>query len=175
MNANGLVRDLERTATRWPLAAAARVDTFVKQRVSEAAGVQSRRVLAAAQAELCNRALRRFIELLYEVGPDGRHYNVDADGRALVAAPWSRTRHADYGLTDHQGRVLRRALAVKLGGLARHLRLFILDRRGPRLRLGLYSDLTAALGWLDTYPVTADDWLKANDAMPRRGRTDGHG
>ena len=148
------------------------MDTFVKQRVSEAAGVQSRRVLAAANG-LCNRALRRFLELLYEVGPDGRLYNVDADGRALVAAPWSRTRHADYGLTDHQGRVLRRALAVKLGGLARHLRLFILDRRGPRPGPLFRPGGGAGLARHVSRP--ADDWLKANDAMPRRGRTDGHG
>ena len=169
MNGNGLVRSLERTATRWPLAAAARVDTFVKQRVSEAAGVQSRRVLAAAQAELANRALRRFIELLYETGADGRLYNVADDGRALIAAPWSRTQHAAYGLTDHQGRVLRRVLASKLASLGWRWRLFVLDRRGPRVKLGIFSDAAAALDWLDRFPVTADEWLQASDTMPRRG------
>lgn len=102
MTGNGkqLVGELERTAARWP-AAAAKVDKFVRAKVEQAASVQSRRVLAGAQAELCNRALRCFLELCYEETEAGTLCNLGVGG-VVLPSPWSRTKHADYGLAAGQ-------------------------------------------------------------------------
>jgi hypothetical protein len=166
----GLVHQLEQTAARWPMAAAAQLDTFVKRAVSDAAAVQSRRVLASAQAELCNRALRRFLELLYDETPGGRLANISPDGRVLIAAPWSRRQYAAYGLTDHGGRVLRSIFVRQLAALPSWTRPLHLDGKQWHVNVRKYPDLPAALAWLDRWPVTPDVWLAANDAMPRRGR-----
>ena len=170
MNGNGLVKDLERTAQRWPVASAARVDKFVRGAVGAAAAVQSRRVLAGAQAELCNRALRRFVELLYDETDGGRLVNLGGGGRILIPAPWSRTRHAAYGLTDHSRRVLRGVLVAKLDVLPPRYRLLTCEAQSWYVNLDSYGNVGAALGWLRKHTFTADDWLKHNDAMPRRGR-----
>lgn len=172
MNGNGIaLRDeLERTVVRWPVAAAAKVDAFVKRSVADAAGVQSRRVLAAAQAELCNRALRRFFELVFDQTPGGRFANVAEDGRVIIPTPWSRRQYAAYGLTDHGGRVLRRVFLLELSNTAPFLHPLLLSRGQWCVNLRKYGDLAAALAWLDRHQVTADTWLAVNDAMPRRGR-----
>ena len=169
MNGNGLVHDLERTSARWPLAAAAKVDAFVKQKVAAAAGVQSRRVLAGAQAELCNRALTRFFELLFDETATGRLCNLGDGGRIRIPTPWSRTRHADYGLSDHGGRVLRSVVMQQLGSLPTFASPLYLDDGAWHVNLRRFADLPAALAWLGKHPVTADAWLLANDALPRRG------
>ena len=105
--------ELERTTQRWPVATMAKVDKFVKAAVGDAAAVQSRRVLAAAQAELANRAMRRFVELLYDETEGGANlWNVGDGGRVLIPTPWSRTRHASYGLTDHGGASYAQLLCV---------------------------------------------------------------
>lgn len=170
MNGNGLVKDLERTAARWPVASAAKVDRFVKDKVSAAAAVQSRRVLAVAQAELCNRAMRRFVELLYDETDAGRLVNLGDNGRILIPAPWSRTRHRAYGLSDHSRRVLRAVLLAKLQAVAPRYRLLTCEGRQWYVNLDSFGNGGAAAGWLRSRgTVTADDWLKHNDAMPRRG------
>ena len=173
MNGNGLVHELERTTARWPAASAAKLDAFVKRAVADAAAVQSRRVLATAEAELCNRAMRRFIELLFDATPGGRFANIGAGGRVLIPAPWSRRQYAAYGLTDHGGRVLRSIVVRVLDGLPTWSALLYLDGGQWRVNVRKYPDLPAALAWLDKWPVTADAWLAANDALPRRGRTGG--
>jgi hypothetical protein len=172
MNGNGMVKDLERTSARWPAAAAAKVDTFVRRRVGAAAEVQSRRVLAGAQAELGNRALRRFFELLYDETATGRLCNLGDGGRILIAAPWSRTRHAAYGLTDHGGRVLRACLMAQLQALPTFASPLFLAGGRWHVNLRKYADLAPALAWLDKWPISADAWLRANDSLPRRGGRD---
>ena len=172
MNGNGVAfRDeLERTAQRWPAAAAAKVDAFVKRSVADAAALQSRRVLAAAHAELCNRALRRFLELVFDQTPGGRLANIGDGGRILIPTPWSRRQHAAYGLTDHGGRVLRVLFLGELNNTASWAQPLYLERGQWCVNLRKYGDLAAALAWLDRHQVTADTWLAVNDAMPRRGR-----
>src|SRR4051812_12555679 len=96
--------ELQRTTQRWPVAAGAKVERFVREKVSEVVAVQSRRVIATAQLELANRALIRFMELLYEADLDGRLFNVADNGRILIPTPWSRWQHQSYGLTDHNSR-----------------------------------------------------------------------
>ena len=173
MNGNGLVRDLERTSARWPLATAARVDKFMRGKVAAAAGIQSRKVLAAASAELGNRALQRFVELLYDETDGGRLANLGDGGRILIPAPWSRTRHRAYGLSDHGARVLRSIITAKLDAMPPRYRLLTCE--GGRWYLNMeFGSLGAGLGWLRSRgKVSPDDWLRANDALPRRGRNGG--
>ena len=173
MNGNGLVRDLERTSARWPLATAAKVDRFVKNKVGAAAEVQSRKVAAAAQAELANRAMRRFVELVYDETSEGVLCNLGDGGRVLLPAPWSRTRHRAYGLSDHGARVLRIIITAKLDAMPAKYRLLTCE--GGRWYLNMeFGSLGAGLGWLRSRgKVSPDDWLRANDALPRRGRNGG--
>ena len=170
MNGVALRDELERTAVRWPLATAAKVDTFVKGRVAALAGVQSRRVLAAAQAELCNRALRRFFELLYDQTPGGRYANIGPAGRVRIAAPWSRRQYAAYGLTDHGSRILRSIFVHQLSARPPMRRPLEVEGGAWFVNLRKFPDLAAALAWLDQWPVSADLWLEHADSLPRRGR-----
>ena len=170
VNGKALEHDLRSTAARWPLASAAKVDRYVKDRVAAGAAVQSRKVAAGANAELGNRAMRRFVELLYDESDGGRLVNLGDGGRVLLPAPWSRTRHRAYGLSDHTRRVLRVVLVAKLDALPPKYRLLTCEAQSWYVNLDSFGTLPAALGWLRKHTVTADDWLRANDALPRRGR-----
>lgn len=170
VNGKALAGELQRTAQRWPVASAAKVDKFVRSKVQHAAEIQSRRVLAAAHAELCNRALRSFIEKLYEETEGGLLPNLGIDGRIDIPTPWSRTRYGGYGLTDHGGRVLYAIIVGKLDRLQPAWRLLHFQRGRWYLNLESYPRQEAALGWLRRYGITADQWLAANDRLPRRGK-----
>lgn len=174
-SANGkpLVGELERTAQRWPLAAAAKVDKFVRREVQHAAEIQSRRVLAAAQAELCNRALARFIELCYDETESGTLANLGVGGVVLLPTPWSRTRHASYGLTDHGARLLRLLLLQQLDRQPPPRQLLVYGAGRWVINLRRYPHLAAAQTWLAATQITPDAWLRANDGLPRRGRKGG--
>ncbi len=163
--------DLQRTVKRWPAATAANVDQFVRSRVNQAAAVQSGRILATANAELANRALTRFIELLYD-GAGGTLYNVAVDGRIKIAAPWSRTRYADYGLSDHGARVLRSVITWRLAQLPSKHQLLWCNGSRWFLNLARFPDLAAAGAWLGQFPVTPELWHSHNETLPRRRRGD---
>jgi hypothetical protein len=168
---NGLAYhdELKRTSQRWPVATAAKVDRFLRDSIGDAAAVQSRRVLAAAQAELDNRALRRFCEMLYEERRTGELWNVGDGGQILIPTPWSRTRYAAYGLTDHGGRVLRSIMVWRLGALPAYRRWLELDGGRWYLNLRYYGTHQAAKEWMREWAITGDLWLEHNDRLPRRG------
>lgn len=175
-NGSALVGELERTVARWPAASAAKVDSFIKRQVGAAAEVQSRRLLAAAHAELCNRALGRFVELCYDETEAGTLCNLGVGGVVLnhLPVPWSRTRYADYGLTDHGGRVLRVLLVTQLERQAPSRRLLRYAAGKWMVNLTAYPHLAAAQAWLQgCATITADQWLRANDGLPRRGKSHG--
>lgn len=141
--------------------------------VADSAAHQSRRVIAAANAELCNRAVGSFLAQLYDETADGVLCNLAVGGRIIIATPWSRTQHAAYGLTDHGARVLRAVIAEQLQRLPFSRTLLWLERGRWHLNLRYYGSLAAAQTWLHEWPVTADAWLRHNDALPRRGRKTG--
>lgn len=174
VNGKALTSELERTAQRWPVAAAAKVDRFVRSKVQHVAEVQSRLVLASAQAELCNRALKRFVELCYEETEAGTLCNLGVGGVVLLPTPWSRTRYASYGLTDQGGRVLRALLVAQLRQQLPPSRRLLRYGGGKwAVNLAAYPHLPAALAWLEACAVTPDQWLRANDTLPKRGRKGG--
>lgn len=170
MNGTALHGELERTTQRWPVATAAKVDRFVKERVQAATQVQSRKVLAAARAELARRALASFARRLYEderVG--GELWNVGEDLRILIATPWSRTQHAAYGLTDHDARILRAWLVRRLDNLPGKYQWLHYAGGKWFVNFGACPDQAAALAWLAKFGPTADDWADAAELVPRRG------
>lgn len=170
MNVNGsaLHDELARTVTRWPAAAGAKVGAFTRQKLGDLAQVESRRLLATAQVELANRAIWRFAELLFD-DAGGRRWNVARDGRILIPTPWSSTRHADYGLTDHGRRILRRAITDHLAHLPPSNR-WLLYAEGRWHLSRRYTTLEAVKAWMGEYALTPAMWAAAADATPRRGR-----
>lgn len=173
MVGNALHQELESTVQRWPLAAGARLESYVKRRLDDAVGAESRRLIATAQVELANRALARLFELAYEEDRTGRYWNLGADGRLLIATPWSRTQHSAYGLTDHQSRILRVALVDRLHRLPTKYQPLLYADGIWRVQLTRFPTLQSTQAWLAEYGLTPEVWQTAADATPRRGRNGG--
>ena len=143
---------------RQSRAAGAQSRTFVHRAVKRSATKASRRLVLEATAELMNQALFTFIDLLYD-DVDGVLVNVAADGRILVPTPWSRGRHADYGLTDGQHRTLRTLMIERQRNRPGR---FILVFYSPEMRFWYlnsrhFPTMPDALAWLDTERITAAD------------------
>jgi len=169
MKTPALHDELRRTTERWPRAAAANVDRYVRARVTQVTAVQSQRVLATANAELANVALTRFAELLYDGSPE-RLYNVDADGRILIPCPWSRTRYAAYGLTDQGSRILRSIIVTRLAQLPSKRQWLYMDGRVWCVNLRHYPTAEMARQWIQEFGVTPTLWAAHADALPARGK-----
>lgn len=163
---NRLHDDLRATVDAWPVAATAAVRGWARERVREAAEVNSRRVIAEAKAELANRALWRFAELVYDGAP-ALWYNVSLTGRIDVPTPWSRSRCYDYGLSDVAGRLLRVHIVGVLESLPERRRLFWFDGQYWHLNRGTFPALSQAQEWLATVGnVTAARWDALSQANP---------
>lgn len=76
-----------------------------RKRTAESAQSLSRKGAMKASAELCNAAMSRLIELLYEVDDTGLRANVDLTGRLLIPAPWGDS-YQRYGLRATEAAVL---------------------------------------------------------------------
>ena len=170
---SGLLQEITATVDRWSLASGAAVEQFTRQRLGDAAALESRRLVATAQAELANRAMVRFVELLYDAD-NGRLYNIRSEtGRILIPMPWSRSRCYDYGLTDHAGRILRSIVTTTLASAPARYRWLSLAGGQWHVDLVRYPTQTAVSEWLTKFAITSTLWLTHADALPRRGRNAG--
>lgn len=160
--------------TRRTAAAGASVRVRARSALASHAQVQSRRVLAEARAALLNSALRAFVETLYEGAPE-IWYNVAANGAIRTPTPWSRERHAAYGLSDPESRILRIHIVGVLEALPPRRSLFWYSERGRwHLNRGSYPELAAALDWLAGPGNLAPVRLHALEGtIPRRGQHGG--
>lgn len=176
MSANNALHDeLNRVTAAWPVAASAKVSNWSRSKLAEVAQAQSRRVLAEARAELSQRAMRRFLALVYDGAPHV-WYNVNPTGRIVVPAPWSRRHYAAYGLTDPASRVLRVHVVDVVASLPGRRALFWYDDAAGfwHLNRGGFPELTHALGWLDgPGKMTAARYQAIADSQPRRGQNGG--
>lgn len=173
MNGTALHDELKRTSGRWSVAATAKVDGFVRERVRAAAALQGRRVVATAHAELAQRALVRFVQLLYDAGAGGRLYNVAQDGRIRIPVPWSRVHHADYGLTDRDGRILYSMVSWRLEQLPSRHQLMWRNGRWWILNLARFPTHDQAGAWLAQFPITPELWDEHAGKVPQRGQPAG--
>ena len=71
----------------------AHVDAFVRDKLGAAATEEGLRVVAVAQAELAQRAVERWLELLYT---DSRFNLRTVDNQIRLAPPWSRSRRVNW-------------------------------------------------------------------------------
>ena len=172
---NALHDELRRTVDRWPQAASAAVSRWSRQKVGEVATAQSRRVLAEAKAELLNRAMRRFVTIVYDGAPHV-WYNIDAVGTIVTPTPWSRQRHAEFGISDPDSRALRIHVADVLASLPPRRALFWYDEGAGRWHLnrGSFPELAQALDWVEgPGRITPARWLTISASIPRRGQKNG--
>lgn len=170
---SGLLQELTATVDRWSVASGAVVEQFTRQKLGDAAALESRRLVATAQADLANRAMTRFAELLYDAD-NGRLYNIRIEtGRILIPMPWSRSRCYDYGLTDHAGRILRSIVVSALANAPARLRWLALVGGQWHVDVVRYPTQATANEWLTKFAVTSTLWLTHADALPRRGRNVG--
>lgn len=138
-------------SARTLAAGQARIDRHVSGRMAQAAEAESLRVLHAAQADLAQRAVERWIELLYDQR-DGVWWNVRADGLIKLAPPWSMSRRTSYGLSEPQARLLRRITRDITANLPEHRRLYFYATQHQRYVLNRrrFPALDAAMDWQRT-------------------------
>lgn len=129
----------------------ARIDSHASGKLAEIAADQSLRVIHAAQADLAQAAVERWIELLYDGAPD-LWWNVRADGIARLAPPWSRSRRRSYGLSEPQARLLRLIVADLAATLPERRQLYYYAAGAQRWSLNrrFFPTLAAALEWQAT-------------------------
>lgn len=159
-----LKQTVDELAGRRDVAASASPKNFVAAGVRRAAERNSMRLIAQANADVMNDALRRFVALLYEQ-EGGIWFNVDDVGRILIPTPWSRAKHTEYGLTDTSHRVLRRIIAAHNESTpAGHQLIFYVGQydRSWYLNRRHYPTIAHANGWLDRYAITPEAWIVAS-------------
>lgn len=142
------VATLTELSARTLAAGQARVDAHASGRILSMAEAQSLRVVHAAQADLAQRAIERWLELLYDAdGPTW--YNVRSDGMCLLAPPWSRSRRRSYGLSEPQARLLRIIVGDLVEQLPERMQLYYYLPAHQRWALNRRSfpALAAALEW----------------------------
>lgn len=145
LHAVATVADL---SARTLAAGQARIDSHASGKLAQIAEDQSLRVIHAAQADLAQRAVERWIELLYDTG-GGVWWNVREDGLAKKAPPWSRSRRRSYGLSEPQARLLRRIVGDLLAKPPYNYKLYRYSKSHQRwfLNRDLFPTLDAALDW----------------------------
>ena len=157
---SALARIIDDSTARADLAAVAAPNRFVRSKVRQAAESSSKRLVAASACQLVNTALRRFIALCYE--SDNSHlWNVAPDGRVLIPTPWSRSKHAAYGLSDTEHRVLRLAILTHNEEAPTSMQLWWYQGGRWYLNRHSYPDAAAALQWLAQWQITPAAWLQA--------------
>lgn len=132
------------------------------------ASTLSRRLLFEADAELCNAALVRFIDLLYDADASGTLWNVSAVGKIERATPWSSKGHKEYALTDPLYRVFRIALVERLTGDRFDLLMYVPEYRSWFLNFRAYKTREDAERWIAQNRLTADGLHAARRVYDRR-------
>ena len=136
--------------------------------VGRIAEEQGLRVVAAAQADLAQRSVERWIELLYQ-SDNGVWYNVREDGLIWLAPPWSRTRRKHYGLSEPQARLLLRYVRELLDALPdqRRLYYYLSDYQRYALNRHRFPTVQDALHWQQTVgAITPARWRAYQQKYP---------
>lgn len=161
---------LTQLGTRTLEATNARVAGYGTRRMAERAEVESRRVVAAAAAQLAQAALERWISLLYHRSEDGRTwYNVRSDNMIWLAPPWSRSKCGAYRLSEPQARLLLRIRQDNIDPLPERMQLYIYSPVHQRFFLNRHRFVTveSALEWQRTVgAITTDMWHEFGEKYP---------
>jgi hypothetical protein len=132
-----------------------------RTRAAEGAQSLSRKGAMKASAELCNAAMSRLLEYLYEVDDTSLRANVDATGRLLIPVPWGSS-YRRYGLRATEAAVL----ATHMRRLAErtHPPLLIYDDETRNWLLNIdYTTHAAAVDYWNRCRLTAGDYLALSE------------
>ena len=150
---------------RSVVAAQARLDSQILPRIDGVAESLCRSAILQARCDLANTAACRWGLLLYATTTGGRRVNISPAGQILLPTPWSRRRHAAYGLSDADSRVLGAWVRARLAELPPRFRALVFDGAESRWYLsGKYAPATPegfAGWWHEHMLLTPDGWLNA--------------
>jgi hypothetical protein len=122
-----------------------------RRRAADLAMKLSKHGAAAATAELCNEAVCKLIELLYQPDTDG-----------LIPAPWGSVGRPCYGLRRTEGDTLRRYVQF-LETLDRPVRLFFFEGQRWHLNLWDYSTVEKAMNYWRLVQMDVAAWKRFGD------------
>lgn len=165
-HAAGRIADL---SAKTIAAGQARVAAFGQDKLGERADEAGFRAVATAQADLCQRAVERWLELCYERNGSVWFNLRSTDGMIRLAPPWSRTRRVNYHLTDPQARLLRLVVLEVLGALPLHRKPYFYDPAPQRWYLNRqrFPTVDAALDWQRGLgAITPSMWRKMQERAP---------
>lgn len=123
-----------------------RLHAFAVGRVEQVASIRTRRAVCQAQADKMQGAMEAWAETVYA----DLRYNLHPHSHAiLVPAPWSRTHHRHYALSEPEGRLLAILVGDVIAMLPARRRLVEYDGVNRwLLNLSHFPQLGDALAWL---------------------------
>lgn len=148
-NVIDVTKSIAELSARTLAAGQARIDQHASGHLSRMAEQQSLRIVAAAQADLAQRACERWLETLYDGADANTWWNVREDHMIRLAPPWSRSRRTSYGLSEPQARLLRRIMIDLVTAMPERRQLFWYDAPSQRYYLNrrFFPTLPGALEW----------------------------
>lgn len=138
-------------------------ETFIRQRLQQAADLYGDKVDAAMRVELCNEVLAKFITKIYTRDAAGAWVHVDAiTYRILAPKPWGSSGWKYAGLRQWEARILSKILISRMQ-TRQFTALFDYntETREWYLNVGAYRSLDIAMGYLQAKPITLGEWQKA--------------
>jgi hypothetical protein len=144
-------RAISELSARTLAAGQARIDQHASGRIIKLAEEQSLRVVHEAMADLAQRGIEHWLELLYDV-QGSVWWNVRADGMVLKAPPWCMSRRAAYGLSQPQARLLRIIVIDLIAHLpvTRQLYYYLPQHKRWAVNRSRFPTLALALEWQRT-------------------------
>ena len=154
------------TLSRAQSATGVDVRPHVQQRMADATAALSRVGMAVAAAELCNAALQRLAELVYERDVDGGMPNVSGAGRIEIPVPMAKLGHTYFGLRRNEQAVLRCILVARMDRTTPPaLFVYNADDRRWYANLSAYPTLTAAIDHLQTWAIGSREYRRHHDRI----------
>jgi hypothetical protein len=140
----------------------------------QAAEAIGRRNIATTKARTLTAAVLAFVDELYDRDTAGAWWNVDVDGRILIACPWGRAGHRLWGLRRSEGDILR-MLAMHWQQADATPFVYSPTVRQWYLDINLYRTPVDVVQWLDRHPIDATTWaiLHAEYMAKLQGRVRG--
>lgn len=131
--------------------AQAKIDSHASGKLAQMAEEQSLRVIAAAQSDLAQAAIERWLTLIYDQS-GGVWWNVRDDHMIMLAPPWSRSRRTSYGLSEPQTRLLCIIVHDLCSNLPERRQLYWYSKPHQRWFISrrFYPTLDDAIGWQRT-------------------------
>lgn len=147
-------------------------ESYIKQRIKQAADGLDRAGNMQARVGLVNEAMAALAILLYKTEADGQPANIDPKTwRILVPAPWGRSGWRHWGLRNWEARILSRILLLRCT-LPTLPTLYDYNEVSRTWHLTLDEHPTAeqAIAHLRRHPVELEEWRDHHEQLNREAR-----